>query len=230
MLLATPSTIGGLWIALNYQYKTSANISTIPVPYRLKNENAIANQFFVGGDIKTTDVRWSDPIDTIIATAHELAFRTAISLNNSKSIQFSAESPTSAQPEIISQEVNATIVTPGPTYRTDFGWLISGFLMILMACLAVAPLYWEWWKLERSFTLNPVEVSKAFDAPLLRLGSTDIPLGAWPRDVKSMRIQYGIVAATEELLESNDSKDVGTSRVSSVPNGSVRKFRKIDQS
>lgn len=122
-------------------------------------ENAIANLFVTSGSdvLDGFDVSWLDPIDTIIAAVNEISLRAAISLTNYSTAYSNA---TSAQPEVyspnltyvnrtLSQQASATIVNSFNAYETDLAWLISGFAIIAVGCVAVAPMFWGFWNLER---------------------------------------------------------------------------------
>lgn len=199
----TPSTVGGLWLALWNQYTTSANItiSTDGTEALVYTENPIADQFIAAGSdlLDGHDVFWTDPIDTMIEAMNEITLRAAIDLSN-LSTSWSCASCT--QPEVYSpnlahvnrttsQQVSASILKSFNAYQTDLAWLISGCAIIAIACIAVVPMYWGWWHLRRSFTLDPLETAKAFDAPILWDASTDAPPVAWSESLRQRQVYYG---------------------------------------
>lgn len=165
------------------------------------NENPIANQFVTAESdlMDGFDVAWSDPIDTIIAAANEISLRAAIQLTSQNTTWACA---TCTQPEVyspnltavnrtISQQVSATTVDSYNAYQTDLAWLLSGCAVIVFVCIAIAPMYWGSWNLERQFSLNPLETAKAFDAPLLRDANANSSPLAWSRTMKQTRLRYG---------------------------------------
>lgn len=215
---ASASTVGGIYLALQDQYATSANITTwgsnrVAV---VSSGSAIANSFVTtGSDLRDGfNVTWFDPIDTIIAAANQISLRAAITLTNQTTL-FSCA--TCTQPEInspnlttvnrtTSQQSSAIIVNSFNAYQTDIAWLISGCAIIALACVAVAPMYWGWWNLERKFTLNPLETAKAFDAPLLRRAADDVLPVDWPEFVQATFVKYSSDTPCPEEMEENTQR------------------------
>lgn len=130
---------------------------------------------------------------------NEISLRAAIDLSNQNT---SWSCATCTQPEVYSpnltyinrttfQQVSATTVKSFNAYQTDLAWLISGCAIIAVACIALMPMYWGWWRLDRSFTLDPLETAKAFDAPILWDASTDAPPAAWSQALRQRQVCYG---------------------------------------
>lgn len=199
----TPSTVGGLYLALWNQYTTSANISisTDGTEALVYTSNPIADQFIADGSdlLDGYDVSWTDPIDTMLAAMNEITLRAAIDLSNQSS---SWSCATCTQPEVqspnlahvnrtTSQQVSAPIIKSFNAYQTDLAWLISGCAIIAVACIAVVPMYWGWWNLDRSFTLDPLETAKAFDAPILWDAPTNASPAAWSSSLQQRQVYYG---------------------------------------
>lgn len=139
--------------------------------------------------IASYDVTWDDPMEDMILMANELAFRTAYTTSSTvpgspgfSALYGSSEhyyNLTSEQPYIISSNLTAvpravnqkTLVSatyPTTVYVTHRGWLAGGFVVICLACLAVAPTFWGWWRLGREVSMSPLEIARAFEAPLLQ--------------------------------------------------------------
>jgi hypothetical protein len=53
-------------------------------------------------------------------------------------------------------------------YRSDYRLLIVNTVLTLTFILMIVPMFIGWWELGRHVTLNPIEIGKAFDAPLLQ--------------------------------------------------------------
>lgn len=68
----------------------------------------------------------------------------------------------------LSQHAVLSMTTPQTVYATHRGWLAGGFVVICLACLAITPTYWGWWRLGRPVSMSPLEIARAFDAPILR--------------------------------------------------------------
>jgi hypothetical protein len=54
-------------------------------------------------------------------------------------------------------------------FHSEYRYLVGSSLLSAMFVLLVAPIFWGWWELGRSVTLNPIEIAKAFDAPFFHL-------------------------------------------------------------
>ncbi|KAF2822081.1 hypothetical protein CC86DRAFT_358112 [Ophiobolus disseminans] len=61
----------------------------------------------------------------------------------------------------------ALVTTTRGSYNVSFPFLASGVLCSLIAVLAILPLYHGYWTLGRAVSLNPIEVARAFGAPIL---------------------------------------------------------------
>ncbi|KAF2168364.1 hypothetical protein M409DRAFT_53054 [Zasmidium cellare ATCC 36951] len=228
-----PSTLGGFWLALTNQYTTQANITPVGSWIRLDNSNAIANEYFASNatvdSLNSYNITWADPIPDMLATIHELSLRAAIALTN-KSATTSVDAcdettlghcstPTSTRPEIgypnmtlvnrtLSQTVPATQSQSRTVYHTRVGWLAGGFAVMCIACLALLPTYWGWWRLHGRVSMSPLDIARAFDAPLLRHTDHEPRSPAWLKSVGGLKVQYspagGTILATERGVSAGD--------------------------
>ncbi|KAK4504248.1 hypothetical protein PRZ48_005164 [Zasmidium cellare] len=210
-----PSTLGGFWLALTNQYTTQANITPVGSWIQLDNSNAVANEYFASNatvdSLNGYNITWTDPMPDMLATIHELSLRAAIGLTD-KNVAVMAtgcdettmghcSTPTSTMPEVgypnmtltnrtLSQTVSATQTQSRTVYHTRIGWLAGGFAVMVIACLALLPTYWGWWHLHGKVSMSPLDIARAFDAPLLRheAGSP-----GWLKSVGGVRVQYNTV-------------------------------------
>lgn len=175
-------------------YKVSTTAASSSQYLRAPNASALS----------TYDVTWDDPMADMILMANELAFRTAVTtstlapggvsilatLHHSKADWWNL---TSEQPYVISPNLTSvqraveqtalvTASMPVAVYVTHRGWLAGGFTVMCVACLAIAPTYWGWWRLGRKVSMSPLEIARAFDAPVLR----EAPHNATGDDVKKI--------------------------------------------
>jgi hypothetical protein len=126
----------------------------------------------------------------MILTANELAFRTAYATSSiSPDIVglagLSSTSPTGAwnltseQPYILSP--NLTLVSRtlaqdclvsgselAAIYNTHRRWVAGSIAVVCSACIIILCTYWDWWRLGRDVSMSPLEIARAFDAPLLQ--------------------------------------------------------------
>lgn len=256
---------------MNQQFATSANLTLAEglgdeEAYTIYTTNTIANQYLDQSlnlsSLQTDAVTWTDPLDDIIAMANELGLRTAISLSD---YDGDYTQPTDAQPYItypnltlvnrtISQDITASTTYSGNFYHTSKGWLVSGVAIMLLNCVLIMPTFWGWWRLERLFTMNPLETAKAFDAPALRDTDPFTSPTTWAETLKKMRVRYGkgqvdpeadvslenishrgkTMGGTEDiqevlvLQEDGDGQSSRLSRRDDASRRSIPKFRKVE--
>lgn len=134
--------------------------------------------------ISTYDVSWDDPMSDMILMANELMFRAAYTMSSEYPevaiIQGSFNTKgnlTSPQSDLrfpnmsdisrsVEQRVLVTATASMSVHTVHSGWLAGGFVVLCLACLAVCPTYWGWWYLGRPVSMSPLEIARAFDAPV----------------------------------------------------------------
>ena len=121
----------------------------------------------------------------MILMANELAFRTAYTTTSNVpgSVWLGATTNvynlTSAQPYIISPNLTSTSrkleqrsvlssSTPKTVYTTHREWLAGGAAVMAIAAILISCTYWGFWTLGRSVSMSPLEIARAFDAPILQ--------------------------------------------------------------
>jgi hypothetical protein len=77
-------------------------------------------------------------------------------------------------------------------YVTNTMYMAIGALVSLMGVVAVGATSYGWWQLGRDVSMSPLEIAKAFDAPLLRDMGSNISHEKIPPHIKTQRIQYGV--------------------------------------
>jgi hypothetical protein len=240
-----PSTLGGIWRALEYQFAAQANISSIGWTHvngidlqrtSMDTQDAASDMYLnaPGNGVLglNYDITWSDPTDDIISAAHELTLRTAIATtdtlvvvrNFEEEIETISNSLTQAQPEITSpnltfvkrttdQEAKVIMNFEENVYKTQRQWLAGAFAVIVMACSSIFPTYWGWWRLGRPVSMSPLEIAKAFDAPLMQHTDPNGSAADHVRTEGDTKVRYGYHATVAEQLES----DTTTERLSYHP-------------
>lgn len=119
------------------------------------------------GDQITCEITSTDPTDDILTTYNELMFRISLAAGNSSSSDLVAQHYILDGEELV------------PQYKSRYGYLIAATFISLLACCSVLPAFHGFWRLDRSFSLSPIEIAKAFEAPLLRpsgTGYSDMPV------------------------------------------------------
>jgi len=78
-------------------------------------------------------------------------------------------------------------------YVTDVRYMVAIAILNLCSMFAVGATFYGWWELGRLFSMRPLELARAFDAPLLRTAGEDASLyNRRPQStVREQRVQYG---------------------------------------
>lgn len=173
-------------------------------------------------DSEDYDYMWSDPTDNMISTAHELTLRAAIATTNTRIVTFWNEDESENTPDLltqfqseiaspnltfvnrtVSQDAEVTMTFEESVYKTQPKWLTAAFAVILLACISIVPTYWGWWHLGRPVSMSPLEIAKAFDAPLMQYADPNGSAANHLRTVGDMRVRYGYHATITEQRESD---------------------------
>lgn len=118
----------------------------------------------------------------MILAANELAFRTAYTTSSTApanveggvSYNLTSDQPYIVLPNLtsVSRTIHQTALvrdsTPLTVFAVHRGWLVGGFTVMVLACLAILPTYWGWWELGREVSMSPLEIARAFEAPIMR--------------------------------------------------------------
>ncbi|KAH8657196.1 hypothetical protein BGZ60DRAFT_142053 [Tricladium varicosporioides] len=188
-----PNTVvGGFQYAADYLFKSSAYYHQGgATPSSWEFNGSMANQYTKRGETGGSWTGgWSDPMDDMINSMREIAFRAAIQ----------AATDNSSLPDS-----NQTSLAAGTllynTYTTDRGYMIAGAVVGIFGALSVLPLYRGWSQFGRKFSMSPLEIAKAFDAPLLREVDCNSSSKRLLQQLPGWRIKYGEVhqAADEKV-------------------------------
>ena len=177
---------GGLWFYLDSLYASSSltrfegvfwwsSMFTGTTAMRYVNES--------GGGCWGT---FTDPTFDIMSDARELAFRMAL---------YTAPNPNNTY-HIEVQEEWAKII-----YRSHYIYLAFAVAITLIATLCVFSISLGWWHLGREVSLSPIEVAKAFAAPVLQNASSNAEVEALVKEIGSRRVRYGATWNGEEDIE-----------------------------
>jgi hypothetical protein len=213
------SICGGLWLALRDQYEASATTASARFGERtnvaLETNSTIVSLYIRGRNttsLKTYDVYWDDLTDDMISMLQELTFRTAISpkvLNNpiTGEITYPSGPDTSiispdltATNRTVQQQANVSMTFDETVYAVRYGWLMAAFTLVVLACLAILPTHRGWWLLGRPVSLSPLEIAKAFDAPLLRDADANGTSKELARAIGDVRVRYEFEPLSEAQL------------------------------
>lgn len=96
-------------------------------------------------------------------------------------------------PGALQENITATQVIDTVRYQSNYPFMWAAIALMLTCLLCVLPSYWRFWELGRRVTLGPIEISSAFQAPVLAHpglasgGEVDILL----KEVGNKKIRYG---------------------------------------
>jgi len=196
------STLGGFYLALSSRFSSWINLgfdTTLPWPlyHEYSTFGSLANQF-VSGHISFLDIAhcplgFRDPMDYLISNARELMFRTAIASANASQIQY----------------VEARESRLMPVYESNFRYLVLSSVLTTVAILFIIPTIWGYWRLGRAVSMNPIEIAKAFNAPLLRNEDPNQEVGQLIKEVGHRDVRYGAVSPGDIMGEQEAGRGDG---------------------
>lgn len=135
---------------------------------------------------------WTDPTSFIISNLNTMAFMLSLSAANFEYRHTNATPPLRTWPMQETRLVNV--------YKVDYAYLFASISITFSLVALIIPTFLGWWELGRSVTLNPVEMAKAFDAPLLSGPGSNAPLKELVRAAGEHRVKYGDVSVIEEKI------------------------------
>ena len=102
-------------------------------------------------------------------------------------------------------QVNGQRTGSHSVFHTDYAWFIAAALVETLCLAFIAPTYWGWWKLGRDMSFSPLEIAKAFRAPMLDEYHSNSRGRHIAKAGGDTRLRYGVI----ELDSSGDKKAVG---------------------
>ena len=151
---------------------------------------------------------WNDPMPSMISTMQSLAFRTTVAMATAPDSVFAPSLTNRPLMDVRStwtQRISATGSHTLYLYHASPLLVALGIVVSLMGVAAVAPLYWGFWEMGRKVSLNPLEIARAFGAPMMEgldgnttpdmmmveRGSTCVKYGALDRygEGKQLRVE-----------------------------------------
>ena len=159
------------------------------------------------------NLTWRDPMQDMVSTMQSLAFRISVAMattNDSVFLPALNSSAVEAYRKSWTQTVSFQGYNVVTVYKTNSVFVGMAVLVSMMGVLAVLPLYNGWWELGRTVSLSPLEIARAFGAPLL--DGMDGNAGAQNVVVErgTLRVRYG---AVERYGEEKRLRIEETSRV-----------------
>lgn len=173
--------IGGLQYASAYLFNSNANYRFGGTVQTWTVTGTLANQFIQNNN-PTSGYTWADPTDFMINQLRDISFRI--------SLQAAKDNITAGN---ASQTVQYTGSRSETIFVSDFGLVAAASVVNILAVLAVLLTFKGWWKLGRDVSMSPLEIAKAFDAPLLRNVESNATCGQIGKQAEGNEVSYGDV-------------------------------------
>ena len=140
---------------------------------------------------------WGDPHADILAGINELMFRaglhTAIGHDETwlkRRIDPGLE---------IDQKITGVLESPIPVFESDFGYFAGAATVELVTVVIILVTFCGYWRLGHNTSFSPLEIAKAFDAPLLDTEQSNLNGNRLARSCGARKVLYGV----EELVRSD---------------------------
>jgi hypothetical protein len=174
-----PSTLGGIYSVAYNKYESSSSFYIDGTPLSLMYSGSIPIQYLVANSstLGTCDMYWTDPTPDIIAGIRELGFRTAIAATNSTT----------------DQTFEATEIAIVQVYVSHYHYLGGALLVMFLGVVLVFPTFLGWWQLGRKMSFSPIEIAKAFNAPLLAEFRSNSEMKKILKEAGGLDVVYGEV-------------------------------------
>jgi hypothetical protein len=206
-LLFSDSTFGGVFLAAQQIFTSQANLSfELSKVWNFASSGSLANRYLqldrYSSNIiyRNCNVTFEDPTSDVLLALNEIMFRSALAAANATDIQ----------------NVKAVQTTTNVVFKTQYRYLWGAIAVMLLSAVAIISILKGWWVLGRTTSLSPLEVAKAFNAPLLRSDqSSNASIDKLLREIGDRRVRYGEVRFRLEdgsvLLV--DQYDLGTDQL-----------------
>jgi hypothetical protein len=191
--------LSGFWHALNSRFFSSSSMRwTGARGYEFESEGVMIQPyvnisaatdlaFGTFDPVELCRINFRDPMDDLLQEARDLMFRTAMATANSSHAQ-----------TVVSSE---TVTMP--IYETYWAFMAIAASFSVVAVVVVTGLFHGYWHLGRAVTLSPVEMAKAFDAPLLRGEDPNGMIETLVTRAGDKEVRYGEVDGVYEGTSAN---------------------------
>jgi hypothetical protein len=178
------STIGGFEYAASYMFSSQATFVFVGARSSIALNGSLANEMIRGTGNGMSET-FEDPMEDMLDKFREIAFRASVRAGKDRAIVTDAQ-----------QSVTYHGTANHSIYTTDFRYMIAAAIVSLASIVAISATFYGWWQLGRTATLGPLEIAKAFDAPLLAQVGSNVNLSDNRNlgDVGATKIQYGVGA------------------------------------
>ena len=202
----TEWTLGGIYTAATSLFNSNATYGfNAAVASQLLLEDTLSNQFLditPGPDqpnLNSTEgpgvlasglsyptacnSNWTDPTNHIISALNQIAFRVSLG-----AATFPYRDTNKAPvPQVVTMLATSNI----NVFHSEHKYLIAMVVLTVAMMGLVVPTFVGWWELGRHVTMDPIEIAKAFEAPLLQGPGSNAPTWQLVQDYGKSGIRYG---------------------------------------
>ncbi|KAI9685549.1 MAG: hypothetical protein M1822_004407 [Bathelium mastoideum] len=178
--------LSGIVFATQSLYDANAAIVVAvdtATPFLVAADGLAASTYLTSdiSDYNNCTMTWDDPTTDIINTLRELMFRSAIAATTGN------ESATAFQ------LLPAMEIKTEAAYESRYEYFGIALACMLVQVLCIFLLLHGWHRLGRNVSLNAFEIGRAFQAPLLQVGSTNNSVQELLEGIGEKKIRYGEV-------------------------------------
>ena len=158
-----------------------------------KPYNQIANGTFVdyqNGTLYTglsypmaCNCSWNDPTSYVLSALNQIAFRVSM-YASTYPYRYTNAAPA---PQVITMTETSNI----NIFHSEHKYLIANTVLTIFFMGLVLPSFIGWWDLGRRVTLDPIEIAKAFDAPIFQGPGSNATMRQLAQDYGQRSIRYG---------------------------------------
>lgn len=143
--------------------------------------NMIPDLFFVPESthydpsiLRKCGLKWSSPTQFVLDSMSDWLFRASLSSSNGTN----------------SQTFSVQRTSPALIFQTDYKYLAISLVVMLLALLGVVFQLWGFWRLGRQVTMSPLEIAKAFKAPVMQQVNHISAVDGILKEVGKKKVKY----------------------------------------
>ncbi|KAK0854832.1 hypothetical protein LTS02_011346 [Friedmanniomyces endolithicus] len=194
-----PTSLGGYAFALNNRFEGASHIRFVgAVGFELISTGATGPQFANMDDVHEYEtgmcnIKFNDPVQNLLAQARELMFRTSLAFGNSSNVQ----------------TISGTAARTTNVYRSHYEFLAAAVALTLVSVLVVLATFNGFCSLGRSVSMSPIEIVKAFGAPLLAAEDSNAKAKELVESAGGRPVRYRLVPSAVGLEDDKAGSYVG---------------------
>ncbi|KAL1624756.1 hypothetical protein SLS56_007641 [Neofusicoccum ribis] len=156
---------------------------------------------------------WDDPTAYVTSVLDEIMFRTAVDAARADAFEHVYQGNEDYNFSYFPQPQRLEVVETrtSQVFRSNYNFLAAALAVMALATLVVVPTFYDYWMLGRDTSLNPVEIAKAFGAPILHDARSSASAEELLKEVGVVNVRYGKIH-TDDASENHEFGDVDRSK------------------